>query len=515
MVGFVGNACSKGRSPAECMYLRLGIAVAACLIAGACSSIWDQQGEQDPAPAVERAQETTMLTAPEETAPQTSKEPDASESANAGPQLGEVGHVAAIGQPDMSQFTPDYWASRESYMVDVYLCAPPGRYEFVQRAWGQPMEGRGQEVREQWYGRQHGTAAGKIARLFARESTGLLSLWFTPRLSEIELMTPTETEESLERWAAGGELPDWTPRQPAGFSPIGMEWSATTMETLYDDALSGSLSGCEWAVVEHQAALAADEERRRAECERDSGETAQRRCIDLYSQAALLLVDVPPGQVAGFAKFGGIAIVSLQSAGGRLDSDEFAFIVAHELGHSILQLWHTDEASGADCDDDKWALMRSNNRCLSPPMGPNGLLDYEITCSERRLLSWRCEHEPPDDEWFDGWERSHQFSASRMGELQERAGELEAAQRRGESIDGVGGEWCRFLFDNQAFWPGMVNSIAEILDVAEPWPEHLRVRNAMEMLGVEGVEELSQLLDGFQTAADEVEAAFAEQCWPW
>ena len=283
------------------------------------------------------------------------------------------------------------------------------------------------------------------------------------------------------------------------------------METLYDDASSGRLSSCERVVIEHQAALAADEKKQQAECERDLGE----RCLAPSPRVALLLVDVPPGQVAGFAKFGGIAFVSLQSTGGRLDSDEFAFIVAHELGHSILQLRHTDEPTGADCDDDQWALMRSNNRCLSPPMGPNGLLDYEITCAERRLLGWRCDHEPPDDEWFNGWERVYEFNSLSMERLQDRADDLEAAQRRGEAIDGVGGEWCRFLFENQSFLPGFANSLAELLDVAEPWPEHPRVRSALETLGVEGVEELSQLLDGFQTAADEVEAAFAEQCWPW
>ena len=127
--------------------------------------------------------------------------------------------MAALGEPDTSQFTPDYWASFESFIVDVYLCAPPGRYEFVQRAWGQPMEGRGQDVWEQWFGSPQGAPAGKVARFFTRESTGLLSIQFYPRLSSSELMMPSEVEESLERWAEGEELPEWKPRQPAGFSP--------------------------------------------------------------------------------------------------------------------------------------------------------------------------------------------------------------------------------------------------------------------------------------------------------
>ena len=226
----------------------------------------------------------------------------------------------------------------------------------------------------------------------------------------------------------------------------------------------------------------------------------------------MLLVDVPPGQVAGFAKFGGIAIVSLQSAGGRLDSDEFAFIVAHELGHSILQLRHTDEANGADCNDDNWALMRSNNRCLSPTMGPNGLLDYEITCPERRLLGWRCEHEPPDDEWFNGWERVYQSNASSLERLQQMAEELETAQRRGEAIDGAGGQWCRFLFNSHGPLSSFARSHARLFDVAEPWPEHPRVLRALEMLDLDKVDELPELVTDYQSALEEVEEAFADQC---
>ena len=456
-----------------------------------------------------------MVADPEGTTPQTSKAPGGSESATAGHHLGEVGHVAALGEPDTSKFTPDYWASKETYTVDVYLCAPPDRYEFVQRAWGQPVEGRGQEVKEQWSVSSHDTAAGKVARFFARESTGLLSFYFSPRLSDIDLMTLAEMEESLEGSGEGEDVLAWKPRRPAGFSPPEMDWSRTTMETLYDDASSGRLPACERAVIENQAALSADDNERLAECERDPDETVLGRCFAPYPRAALLLIDAPLAQVAGFARFGGIAYVSLQSAGGRLDSDEFAFIVAHELGHSILQLRHTDEPTGADCDDDKWALMRSNNRCLSPPMGPNGLLDYEITCTERQLLSWRCEHEPPNDEWFNGWERVHQSNTLSMEWLQDRANELEAAHRRGETIDGAGGEWCRFLFESLGPLSSFARSHARLFDVAESWPEHPRVRRALEMLGVDRVEELPELVAEYQTALDEVEKAFADQCWPW
>jgi len=440
----------------------------------------------------------------------------APEEAVAPPQLGEVGHVAALGEPDTSRFTPDYWASQETYSVDVYLCAPPGRYEFEQRAPFSPMEGSAQEIEEQLWGWRHDTAAGKVDRFFARESTGLLNFYFTRRLTEIDLMTRTETEESLGRLAEGESPPvlEWKPRRQAGFSPPGMDWSSTTMEVLYEEASSGGLSACERAVVEHQAALAADDGERRAECESNPDEAALGRCFAPYPHAALLLVDAPLAQVAGFAKFGGLAFVSLQSSGGRLDSDEFAFIVAHELGHSILQLRHTDEPDGANCDDDKWALMRSNARCLSPSMGPNGLLDYEITCAERRLLGWRCEHEPPDEEWFNGWERGYQFAVRGMKDLKVRADDLDAAQGSGENIEGVGGEWCRFLFENQAALPGIVRSIARFLDVAEPWPEHPRVRRALETLGVDEVGDLPVLMDDAQTAFSEVEVAFSEQCLP-
>ena len=499
------------------MTLRFTVAIAACLIAGACSSVWDRHGEQTPTPVVDLAegvpQESTVATNPEETALQTSTTSETPNTATAPPQLGEVGHVAALGEPDTSQFSPDYWASQETYTVDVYLCAPPGRYEFVQSAPFSPMEGSGQEVEEQLWSLRHDTATGKVARFFTRESTGLLNLYFTPRLTEIDLMTPTEMEESLERLAEGENPPDldWKPRRQAGLSPPGMDWSSTTMEVLYEEASSGGLSACERPVIEHQAALAADDGERLAECESNPDEAALGRCFAPYPHAALLLVDAPLEQVAGFAKFGGLAFVSLQSAGGRLDSDEFAFIVAHELGHSILQLRHTDEPDGANCDDDKWALMRSNARCLSPSMGPNGLLDYEITCVERRLLGWRCEHEPPDEEWFNGWERRYQSNVQSMERLQERAEELEAAQGRGETMESLGDKWClSVLLESSGALSGFTQSLSRLLDVAESWPDHPRVLRALEMLGVDGVGELPKLLVDTQTALDEVEARMSE-----
>lgn len=507
------------------MFPRIAVVVAACLIAGACSSIWDQQGEQAPSSGFESTegagQEVAVVTSPqgitppiEPNATQESKPSEAPEAGTPGPQLGEVGHVAALGESDMSQFTPDYWASQEIYTVDVYLCAPPGRYEFEQSAPFAPMQGRGEEVREQTWGSRHDSLAGKVARFFSRESTGLLSLYFWPRLSWISLMTSSESEEWWERWEREGSPDPWRPRKPAGFSPPEMDWSSVTMETLYDDAASGRLSACEQAVAERQAAFTAEAEEQLAECERDPDKTGLGRCFGTRSRASLLLVDAPLAQVGGFAKFGGLAVVSLQSAGGRLDSDEFAYIVAHELGHSILHLQHTDEADGADCDDDKWALMRSNARCLSPPMGPDGLLGYEITCAERRLLNWRCEHELPDDEWFDGKERVLQSDVQALGELQDRADDLLAARKRGEPMGGWGGEWCPFLLESQGGLFGFAYSLARFLDVAEQWPDHPRVLRMLGMLGVDGVGELQQLLGDAQSALDAVDTELADQCWP-
>lgn len=430
-----------------------------------------------------------------------------SEAGTAGLQLGEVGHVAALGEPDTSRFTPDYWANRETYSVDVYLCAPPGRYEFVQSAQFAPMQGRGQEIEEQWRVGGLDRVSGKVSRFFERESTGLLTLYFTPRLSLVSLLANSESEEWVERLEQEG-LDPWRPRQPAGFSPPEMNWSSVTMETLYDDASSGRLSACERAVAERQAAFTADDVEREAECDREREPSSPPALCRAYPRASLLLVEAPVAQVSGFAKYGGLAVVSLH-AGGGLDSDEFAFIVAHELGHSILHLQHTDEADGADCDHDRWALMRSNARCLSPPMGPEGLLGYEITCAERRLLGWRCEHEPPDDEWFNGTERVLPSTVERLQEWGE------AAMRRDEPIDSwTWRERCEFLLEGKSELYVFAGILAEFLDVAGQWPDHPRVPGFLEVLGVDGVEELPQLLGDAQSALDAVDTAFADQCLP-
>ena len=69
--------------------------------------------------------------------------------------------------------------------------------------------------------------------------------------------------------------------------------------------------------------------------------------------------------------------------------------MAHELGHSILHIEHTDAASGANCTDDRWALMRSGVICPLPAGA--GILDFEITCQERLKLGWPCKGGAPDE----------------------------------------------------------------------------------------------------------------------
>ncbi len=74
----------------------------------------------------------------------------------------------------------------------------------------------------------------------------------------------------------------------------------------------------------------------------------------------------------------------------------------------------------------------------------DGLLGYEITCAERRLLNWRCEHEPPNDEWFNDWERRYQSSALDMEELPKLLDDYQSALDALDEVKATFADQCLF-----------------------------------------------------------------------
>ena len=164
----------------------------------------------------------------------------------------------------------------------------------------------------------------------------------------------------------------WVFLVPPRYITAPMDWQNTTIDDLF---YGSGKSACD---------LAAEREVRRIEEEEG-----------VRHDGILLFVDVPPGRYAGYAQFGGIARVSLPAALGNLTTPEYQALIAHELGHSLLHLDHTDTSPGASCSDDQWALMRSGVLCPIPAGAD--LLDLEITCREREHIGWPCKDREPGD----------------------------------------------------------------------------------------------------------------------
>lgn len=162
----------------------------------------------------------------------------------------------------------------------------------------------------------------------------------------------------------------WVFLVPPRYINASMDWQNTTIDDLFHGP---NKSACD---------LAAEREMRRIEEEEG-----------VRHDGILLFVDVPPGRYAGYAHFGGIARVSLPAARGHLTAPEYQALIAHELGHSLLHLDHTDASPGASCTDDQWALMRSGVLCPIPAGAD--LLDLEIACQERQELGWPCKGGKP------------------------------------------------------------------------------------------------------------------------
>ncbi len=415
------------------------------------------------------------------------------------PRQGSVGHVAALGEADISRFASYDWESDGGeFQVNVYLCGPPGRFRSDlgtdPDGDGNLREGEGEEIHQAVGGLGSGTLSAKVERFFARESRGLLELNFYPVMAPHQLLTPAE------QFAAGWDAV-FADQRFNGLSPLSIDWMTTTMDSMYNDAAAGSLSACDHAVITRQAAhdnaVEAFEEcldenpdyspptdtffdPAASECPFYNG-LAGKRSDSFWGQPTpLVLVGVPFRHTAGFANYGGIARVSLNAAGGDVTSDEFAFIVAHELGHSILHLGHTDDLDGADCGENQRALMRSNSRCPTAPMGADGLMGYEITCGERRQLGWQCEYEPPTDEWINDQFKEVFFFDSSFAQVA-----LDRYRADGSCVN------------RDFWWDNAADALEQLYDVAELHPGDQRI---IDLAGVWAGAEVGDLREMAQWA---------------
>ena len=154
-----------------------------------------------------------------------------------------MGHVAALGEADISRFASYDWESGGSeFLVNVYLCGPPGRFRSDlgtdPDGDGNLREGEGKEIHQAVGSFGSGTLSAKVKRFFARESRGLLELNFYPVMAPHELLTPSE------QFAAGWDAV-FADKSFNGLSPPSIDWMTTTMDSMYNDAAAGSLSACD------------------------------------------------------------------------------------------------------------------------------------------------------------------------------------------------------------------------------------------------------------------------------
>ena len=219
----------------------------------------------------------------------------------------------------------------------------------------------------------------------------------------------------------------WVLLTPPRYITASIDWDSTTIDDLF---YGSDKSACD---------LATEREVRRIEDEQG-----------VRYDGILLFVDVPPGRYAGYAQFGGIARVSLPAAYGHLNSPEYQVLIAHELGHSLLHLDHTDASPGTSCSDDQWALMRSGVLCPIPAGAD--LLDLEIPCRERQELGWPCKGGEP------GNIASHYIYNVLNRELPEAAAQ--------QFMEGTGDSSLPFSFEECADWL-MAFSVGVFLRTAE------------------------------------------------
>ncbi|WP_419928031.1 hypothetical protein [Candidatus Poriferisocius sp.] len=114
------------------------------------------------------------------------------------------------------------------------------------------------------------------------------------------------------------------------------------------------------------------------------------------SQILIVIHIMTGGDTGGYARYKtGPARVSFYSWGGPYYHG-FRRIVAHEIGHSLFDLQHTDEEEVRefDCIDVEWSLMNSSNRCRTRSR-IDSLSFYQILCWQREILDWPCVDPPP------------------------------------------------------------------------------------------------------------------------
>ena len=166
-----------------------------------------------------------------------------------------------------------------------------------------------------------------VTPFYARESSGLANVYFT----------------------VGGIV-----------SPS-FDWQNTTLSDLFD---RGGYSACDIA------AIAA------------GGQGPQ----------ILILIDIASGgKFGGYATNGlGPSRVSLRAWGGPLGGG-FHYIVAHEIGHGLFGLEHTDddEVRAYRCSEVVWSLMNGTGECrIRSEIDP--LSFNQILCWQKEQLDWPC-----------------------------------------------------------------------------------------------------------------------------
>ena len=111
----------------------------------------------------------------------------------------------------------------------------------------------------------------------------------------------------------------------------------------------------------------------------------------------LIVIHVMLGErTSGYAKHRtGPARVSFYSWGGPY-THGFRRVVAHEIGHSLFDLYHTndEEVRAFDCTEIEWSLMNKSDICRERSR-LDSLSFYHIVCWQREKLNWPCVDPPP------------------------------------------------------------------------------------------------------------------------
>lgn len=144
-----------------------------------------------------------------------------------------------------------------------------------------------------------------------------------------------------------------------------LDWQNTTLTDLYEQE---GFSACDFAAIA-------------------AGKGAQ----------ILIIIDIETGDgIGGYATYNtGPSRVSFKSWGGPFGHG-FRYNIAHELGHALLDLEHTDkeEVRAYDCAEVAWSVMNVSDECLNRS-NIDPLSYYEVLCWQKEILGWPCFEPPP------------------------------------------------------------------------------------------------------------------------